>query len=324
MTRCAETMASVCEAWVQGPKILDLTTQAGADAADVFDSVLTIDSAFEGQDWREALRGWTAKVRPGGRILFSGRARDHLERYGAMSDSQQHQVLPSASDIAAAADELGLRILEVAPLCALDAGLFVHPADGRPLSGQYWWKRTLSWAHSDEQLAAFCRFLEREFFARMPVSLSPNFVAILEKQADPAANRAWLERQGAMSEAIAGNIDFQTIAPYLAEPNTWQKALEGHLRHARNRVVFHHLFTALWANAPSVDVASFLPDGRGRILADWAHREVLDLWVTTLAQAWHQQDAVHQNFIYRGVDLGPMTDYNAINKLLTACLSRKS
>jgi hypothetical protein len=323
-------MATVCEAWVQGPKILDLTAQSGADAsalpdvADAFDSILAIDAIGEGQDWLEALRGWAAKARSGGRVLFNGCALDHLERYGVTPGSQKRQALLAASDIRVVADQLGMRIVEVVPLCALDAGKFAHPADGRPLSGQYWWKRALSWAQSDEQLAAFCRFLERKFFARMPMSLSPNFVAIFEKQADPVANRTWFERHLAMNEAIAGNIHFQVIAPYLIEPKAWQTELQDHLRHTRNRVLFHHLWMALWANAPSLDVASFLPDGQGQLPADWAHREVLDMWVTALAQTWHQQEPFRQNCLYREIDLGPMTDYNAINKLLTACLNRQS
>lgn len=288
-----------------------------------FDAVLALDVLGESPDWQDDLQPLLGRLRPGGRILFSARAQDHVERFAVEKSAGQGSIAIAAVQLRQAADALGLAIRSVTPCCAMDHGAFVFPAEGRILTGQHWWQRLLTWIETDPALRDFYLFLEREFFGRMPLSLSPSFVAVLEKQPDAKGNQDWLAQQAAMNAALGGKIDFAAVAQMLPEPEVWQARLAAHLATPRNRALFFHLWTALWGSAPDVDMASFLPPGQGQFLVEWTHKGMLDMWVTALARAWHVPDPFRTALVYHDVGLGSVTEYSGINNLLTACLKKE-
>ncbi|MBL8506876.1 MAG: hypothetical protein JNM11_00305 [Chitinimonas sp.] len=103
-------------------------------------------------------------------------------------------------------------------------------------------------------------------------------------------------------------------------PRDWQKRLDNHLGHFRNR---YFLFLC-WADGCSANPRSdaelpdisWLGDIPRHDLLRWRRQQVLDQLALKTTLDWHQQAGLGQALTYRGVNLAPAYDYYLLPDLL--------
>ncbi len=291
-----------------------------------FDTLVSLNVMVHFPHWGEVLREWRRVVSPAGRIVFDIHSLDHeLAAAGALGLKPPSEELPPdryinrvrAQELAETADALDLAIVAVVPY----AGIF---AGGNP---NYWlhsslaygarFDRLLSWLSIDARLFEFALFLEREVFAALTPKVTGRMMVVLENRADRVANAAWLQRNQALDDALAGEpLRREVLIDMLpAWDADWQTRLDAHLDWPRNRVLLHFLLSNF---AGRVDLASFLATRHAETLTDWQRRLVFDLLTTKSLREFAAAPEFAKAFDYHGVNLRPGLEYELTQTMLTS------
>lgn len=293
-----------------------------------FDTIMALHVMVHFPHWRQVLGKWTAQIAHSGRIIFDLHSLDHLEymhgrritieelvRNNTSSNFSMHA---RVEEIAAAADELGLTIKAIIPYGLFNSYSKYHsPFDGRPLNDAYWWRRHLSWIGADDKLFDFCIFLEKDFVFHLSSVTTGRFMVVLDKLPGKDANRAWLERNSQLNDILLTSASLEALSLYLPEPlDEWKLALNRHLDHERNRVVFFFLWTSFWKNPQILQLSSFLEERHARTIEMWWEQEQLDRKTSAIARSWFRQEEVASILNFRGVNLGAGMEYDLTRNLL--------
>jgi 2-polyprenyl-3-methyl-5-hydroxy-6-metoxy-1,4-benzoquinol methylase len=293
-----------------------------------FDTIVALHVMVHFPNWRQVLEGWTARMAPGGRMIFDVHSLDHLEyvegrRIPVEELIRQHTcndfaLYVSAQEIVATADELGLRVQAIVPYGLFNCySRYRSPFDHRPLNDAHWWRRHLSWIGADEKLFEFCLFLEKEFVFYLGSVTTGRFMVVLDKVSDMNANRIWLERNDRLNAMLRGDASLDALllrSPDMLE--SWKRALNRYLDHERNRVVFFFLWTSLWQNPQRLWSSSLLEERHARTLEMWWRQETLDRQTSVIARRWFRQEEVANIMNFRGVNLGMGMEYDLTRNLL--------
>lgn len=292
-----------------------------------FDAVIALDVLTHSPNWQPMIAAWSSKVRPKGRIIFDIYSLDHLQYvYGkpvtfddlthhtACNDLRMHV---KVEEIVAAADELGLSIKAIVPYESLSSSKHTFPFDGRSLSELHRWQRHLSWMAVDNRLYDFCLFLERELFFYLTSIMTGRFMVVLDKQPGKGVNRVFLARNRRLNDILLTNASLETLSPYLpAPPNDWKRALNRHIDHERNRVVFFFVWTSFWKDPQTVRLHSFLEEHHTRRLELWLEQEHFDQKASVIARSWFRQGNMANVLNFKGINLGTGLEYNLTQDIL--------
>ncbi len=303
---------------------LDLLAQQRLPCPDgTFDSLVALDVLFCVPDWKRALSEWARVVVPGGRLLFDGRSLDHQlaapqSPLGEADDGGRI----AAADLVAEADRLDLAVGAVLPHGAFLGG------DNHLLGGlpeKRFWSRLLSWLLTDEAFFQFALFLEQELVAHLTTTVTGRFWAVLEKRRDPAANRAWLERNRALDLALQKvPIDRDCLASRLGMgPEPWRRRAAGYLEGSlRSRRLLECLAAPLvekgrlaWSDLVAAPFDSYFCDLDKKREEDRIATELSQLVPCAVGSVARSLDR-------DGVPLGEGLEYLLVERLLQRGLGR--
>lgn len=325
---------------------LPLTLQVGdvaaldfADAA--FDNLVALNVLVHFPHWREVLAEWRRVTRPGGRLVFDLYSQDHLdavaEKLGvappaptgadcrnfatgetAKADFMTYLNRVRAEELVAAADALGVTLLDVLPY-----GIVISGAGGnlwrmQTLSDRHAWERLLCWLPEDARLRDFARFLEEEGVARLPAIATDHFMVVLENTPDPARNQAWLARQRRLAATLEAGIAWPDLATQVPSWDAaWRDRLNAALDWPRNRVLFYFLWSAFWDHPRHLDLASFLDARHVDALTAWREQWQRDEATSAILRGFAADPEFAEMFEYQGVDLRPGLEYELTREILT-------
>jgi len=293
-----------------------------------FDTIMALHVLVHFPHWRQALKEWTRKLCPDGRIIFDLHSLDHLEyiqnrRITGDELIQSHAVQEFAmhvgvEDIAAAADELGLSITAIIPYSFLNASSrYQSPFDYRPLNDAYWWRRYATWMGGDDKLFDFCLFFEEEFLFRLSSVVTGRFMVVLDKRPGKDTNCGWLKRNRRLNDILLTNCTLDALSSYLPAPlDDWKQTLNRHLDYSRNRQMFYFFWTRFWKNPKTFQLSSFLEERHVRSLEQWWARETLDLVTSAIAQNWFRSPEIADILTVQDVNLGIGMEYDLTRNLL--------
>lgn len=309
-------------------------------ADQAFDTLCALNVMTHFPHWREVLPHWASKVRDGGRLVFDVYSLDHL-RLAKGQPLTEADMLPApgddgavsrfnlrirVDDLVEVADSLGLTIVDVVPyrgfFGSTDANQLLLPW----LDGLQRWERFLSWLGCDPQLFALAQFLEANFIAPLTSNVSGKLMLVLDKRADPLANRRWKARNDALNALLLGDrISLDDLADYLPAPaDSIRRDLAAHLTSLRNQMFCYRLVKPMLANTHRFDLHSLLPADILALFVDWFRRETLDQVATRIAGGWSACLDNAEATKYEGVDLAVATEYALTERLLTEHLGQFS
>lgn len=305
----------------------DAARLPAADAE--YDSVMSLNLLVHLPHWQAVLTEWARVVKPGGRIVFDINSLDHYNLVAGRQDRYQ-DLIPeraeafsgfmlalSAADIVEYANEQGLAVVDLIPYGGFASDSSRWPWGEGLLKQQHWWRRQLEWVSRDPRLFDFTLFLEQRLFAHLTTRVTGRFMAVLEKRADPEANRAWLLRKEALDRRLAEAIDAACLAEALPEDWTaWRDQLNRHLDYPRNRVLSGFLIRMLGERGAPLAATELLEPRHLDHLRAWIGQESVDSQAILLASHWHRCPALHDAMDLGGVNLGVGLEYTLVRRLL--------
>lgn len=292
-----------------------------------FDTVMALNVVTHFPHWQKVLEEWQKKVCPGGRIMFDIYSLDHLSHVagrpvtagqlvnaGRIEDFSMHA---SVEEIAACADENGLKILDIVPYAGLYSSKYRCRNSGQSITALNWWNRLLSWISVDDAFLAYALFLEREFFSRLSSRMTGRFMVVLEKTADTAANRRWLERNAALNNMLQNELTLENLTPYLSMgAQEWRATLSRHLDHPRHLVCFYHLWTTFWERPEVVRLGSLVEERHQRVLETWLMRDRVDQSAFSFASHWPEVPEFAQLLTHNNVNFDDVMTYELTRTIL--------
>lgn len=292
-----------------------------------YDTVMALNVLTHFPHWQKVMGEWRNKVKPGGRLMFDIYSLDHLRHVRKQAVTAEDLMAESAAanfsmhiaveDLAVCADDFGLKIVAVVPYAGLYSSKHPWGNTHRPLTGQHWWNRLLSWLAVDDGFLEFCLFLEQELFLRLSSVMTGRFLVVLEKTADKAANRRWLEGNAKLNEMLRSHVTLDTLAPYLAlEKSVWRETLSRHLDHPRHLACFYYLWTTFWENPEVVDLESLVEERHARTLRTWRERGQVDQEAFAYAKQWQALPELAAVLAHNNINLGVGMAYDLTRALL--------
>lgn len=297
-----------------------------ADAS--FDTLISLNVMVHFPHWQPVLAEWKRVLRPGGRIIFDIHSLDHLE--AALPPEEAHRTAHAgeeagghgaymshlrAGDLADWADAHGFTVAAIVPVGAFFGG----PAYNQwlaPLESRFYWKRLLSWLGYDDQLLDFATFLEETLVAHLGSRATCRFFAILDKKADPAANKRWREKEARKNALLAGeSIPLDSGLPVGSAD--WENSLSRHLAAPRNRQMFYQLLQTLGKRAPQIKLLDWVPKAYADLFEDWLLQESIDEIGLTICRNWTSASSAGQALTHAGIPLAPGLEYTLMETLLT-------
>jgi 2-polyprenyl-3-methyl-5-hydroxy-6-metoxy-1,4-benzoquinol methylase len=294
-----------------------------------YDTVMSLNLLVHLPHWQSVLVDWARVVKPGGRIVFDINSIDHFNAVQGRSDRYQ-DLIPdnreafsgfmlalSTADIVDFASDNGLAVVDLIPYGGFASDSSMWPwRDGR-LKQKHWWRRQVEWISQDPALFDFTLFLEHRLFAHLTTRVVGRFMAVLEKRADPAANRAWLAGREALNARLAGLVDAALLGEILPEHWTaWRASLNALLDHPRNRVLFGFLVQVLGERGIALALDGILDARHLDALRAWISHETNDTQAMIMASEWHACPVIAEVMTLRGVNLGAGLEYRMLQRLL--------
>ena len=292
-----------------------------------FDTVMALNVMVHFPNWREILSEWRRVTKPNGRIRFDIHSQDHEDAacqakglpprpVGTGNDFISFMSRIRVADLVDAANHLGLRIVAVVPYAGIFAGgnvnLWLKDSHAEGLR----FDRALSWLLSDAAFLDFALFLELEVFGRLTSRVTSLMMVVLDNAPDIAGNRAWLERDQRLNDALAERVGSNIVDLVPTFDAGWLERLNQMLDHPRNRVFLHTLVSA-WRDFPSrLDLESFLYPRHVATLETWRRQDAMDQLATVIPRALSAFPAAAEILTYRGVPLTGGLDYNLTRDLL--------
>jgi hypothetical protein len=291
-----------------------------------YDTLLTMYGPMDVPGLVALMPESTRVVRPNGNLVFIMRPREAapLPGTGSPGDSEpdrfcndQRRARPGAHELVAAADSMGLTIVDVGAYGALLGGGACNRLSA--IATSYSWRRLLSWLAIDDRLFDFALFLEHELFGRLPVSLMERSVAVMTRHRDPGRNNAWLTAHDAAEARLTGGMTKDTLGSCLRiSPGEFTTRLNAYLRESlRNFRLFDLLHQGLTTTDASVGISAFLETDMLQRLEDWDRRRNLDREVTVQTREWTAAPGVARCLRWHGVSLDDTLEYYLGEDLLT-------
>lgn len=200
-----------------------------------FDSLVSLNVLVHFPNWREVLPEWARVVRPGGRLVFDVHSLDNY-RAGmgrAVEESElmetevgQYQLRVAVEDLVAAADRMGLSVVDIVPY-----GAFLGGGNRNYLcqdvEQKCYWSRLLSWIATRDDFLDLALFLETELVGRLSAVAAGRLMVVLDKTANPEGNRRWLDGQRRLDAALRRvPIDLEPVIERLSLPlPEWRERL---------------------------------------------------------------------------------------------------
>lgn len=305
----------------------DATSLAAADGE--FDCVMSLNLMVHLPHWHNVVTEWARVVRPGGRIVFDINSLDHYnamqgrhDRYQDLipsrpEDYAQFMLALSARDVVEYADAHGLAVVEIVPYGGFASDSSRWPWGDGLLKQKHWWRRQLEWVSRDTALFDFTLFMEQRLFAVLTTKVAGRCMVVLEKRADPAANRAWLAAREELDQRLSGVIDAALLAEVVPGGwEDWHATLNALLDHPRNRVIFGFLLQVLGQRGIDLAVGDLLAARHLDALRTWIGQETCDAQALLLASGWHACPEIAEAVTLAGVNLGPGLEYGLLRRLL--------
>ena len=307
----------------------DLTKLPFPDSS--FDSAISLNVVSHFPNWRDALADWTRVVKPGGRIVFDVHSLDHMLAVAAARNCATEALLTpeqrskpehyflriGARDVAEAANALGLCVVALIPYGAiLGGGNLNYWLLDSLLWGDYG-DRALSWMALDEKLFEFGAFVEQRIAARLSTHATPRFMAVLEKREDAEQTERVVNYHKGIGAAFSGTPSMSALAPLAGVAlNEWTSALPALLEHEPNRVLFQMMLSSPTARRLRVLLEDVLGLERAREAYDANEQLRIDTSVHEFVRSWHKDLVDPKHLKYKGVDLGPSLEYDAMRAVL--------
>lgn len=305
----------------------DATQLPAADAE--YETVMSLNLLVHLPHWQSVLDEWTRALKPGGRLIFDINSLDHYNLAAGRQDRYQ-DLIParaeafsgfmlalSAADIVDYANDHDLAVVDLIPYGGFASDSSRWPWGDGLLKQQHWWRRQLEWVGGDKRLFEFTLFLEQRLFAHLSSRVTGRFMAVLEKRADPAANRAWLARKEELDRRLGESIDAAMLADALPEDAAvWIEELNRHLDYPRNRVILGFLVRMLAERGAPLVLGELLEARHLDVLRAWIGQETVDAQAIMLASQWHQCPVIEEAMDMDGVNLGAGLEYTLVRRLL--------
>lgn len=299
----------------------DLAALRFADAE--FDTVMSLNVLVHFPHWREILAEWKRVVRPNGRIVFDIHSQDHEDAARAArglpsrpEDEANYADYHSRIKVAELVDTANRLDLALVALIPYNGGNTNTWLTGTRADGPRF-NRLLSWLMSDARLYEFALFIEQEIYARLTSRVTGRFMVVLDKRPDPAANRAWLERDSALNRVLEGPLDFAALASLAAGFDaSWRARLNAHLDWPRNRVLLHTLLSAWDAFPTHLDLDSFLEPRHAEVLRIWRGQEAIDSVTTRALRDMVSLPGLNDWLRHRDVPLAGSFEYDLTRAML--------
>ncbi|MBB5016865.1 SAM-dependent methyltransferase [Chitinivorax tropicus] len=303
-------------------------------ASQSFDTVCALNVLTHFPHWREILKHWADKVKPGGRLVFDVYSLDHL-RVAMGQPLTEADILPSegdesaisrfnlriaVDDLVSVADEMGLCVIAVVPYRGFFGSTDTNRLLAPWLDGQQRWERLLSWLALDDRMFAFARFLEHHFIAPLTSVVSGKMMVVLEQRPDSKANASWLARNDEINRVLLAEQQLTVVqlAQYLpAEMEVIRTELATHLTSLRNQILLYRLIKPLLAQSRRFDLMALLPEMIFNRYVDWFRRELQDQRATRVARHWSECMVNPGATQFEGVNLAVATEYSLTERVLT-------
>ncbi len=276
-----------------------------------FDTSMALNVVVHFRAWDKIMGEMLRVVRPGGRVIFDVYSLEHELAADICSlgktafkedpaDFQNFLCRVTAGDIVREATRQGATLRALVPFNPF-SGVSRWPALFGAVNR---WQRMLSWFHEDERLFQCARFLEEDIIGKLPVSLAPKIMVVLEKHPDPDANARWLENYRRMDSALAQGASAETLAPFLGRSaESLRAAFGAHASDPRSRALMYRIWKYLHAIGFSMRPHNFFPDETADLFWNWHLEEEADGRIAAFLREWRETPSVRRTFTHRGVPL---------------------
>jgi len=292
-----------------------------------FDCLVSLNVMVHFPHWREVLTEWQRATRRGGRIIFDIHSQDHIDAvYGVGADARSYaqaddfstyMSMARVEDIAAFADQRGMRVAAIVPLGAFLGGGAINHWLRRELEEKFWWQRLLGWMSRDDRLLELGAVIEECIVASLTSRATCRYMVVLDNEADLEANRQWLEQDRARNAQLGGRLDAETLRQLLPVESICQRLQQsGLLDSGRNRVFVYWLLRSVEEKKPGSQLRGLLPPDFIDTYVDWRHRDELDAQALRIIESWPGETDFAEALQSQGVPLAPGMEYRLTENLL--------
>ncbi|GEM_PF-749310 len=270
-------------------------------AGDSVDTIVALNLLGRFPIWRDALTDWLRVVRPGGRILFdihslanvaaafgldSTRWPELLRRSSDPNDSSHFNIRVATEELLDFADAQQLKVQGIHPYGALLSADNTNWKLWHTLELKHKWQRTLGWLAKDPELFDLNVFLEQALVEHLAPSMAGRLFVVLEKTADPQANRVFAERIQRQEESVSTPDDRAFLGYLPFDPTFYQESFAALLKPLRCQHFLYLLVNAWDIQWPGLPWRQLLPDEVLARFDEWRKAEAIDHEVMHIARHW--------------------------------------